>query len=92
MDVLFDALDRLMPLTVGAKPGGYVYAPLPTATAASQGNFHAPYANGSNNGCYGQGYNGGTTYVHNQGPSAGGTALAAGAGALGGFLLADALF
>ena len=89
----------------GCKAGGFVFAPLPTGAAAQHGGqFNAPYGNGGygnggySNGGYG-GYNQpggypaqGGYYQHNNGPSAGGTALAAGAGALGGFLLADALF
>jgi hypothetical protein len=82
----------------GSRPGGFVFAPLPTGAPPQGGQFHAPYGNGGyNNGAYGGynqpgGYQQGGYYPQNNGPSAGGTALAAGAGALGGFLLADALF
>ena len=93
---------------IGSKPGGFVFAPLPTGAPQQGGQFNAPYGDaGYNNGAYGgynqpvggypmqqQGYypQQGGYYPQNNGPSAGGTALAAGAGALGGFLLADALF
>lgn len=85
------------------KPGGFLYAPLPTCASnqAAGGNFNAPYGAAGNNGGYGmgggfqqQGMYGGQPppQYNNNRPGAGTTALAAGAGALGGFMLADALF
>eukprot|EP00277_Geminigera_cryophila_P021681 CAMPEP_0179469154 /NCGR_PEP_ID=MMETSP0799-20121207/49921_1 /TAXON_ID=46947 /ORGANISM="Geminigera cryophila, Strain CCMP2564" /LENGTH=158 /DNA_ID=CAMNT_0021275555 /DNA_START=725 /DNA_END=1201 /DNA_ORIENTATION=- len=64
----------------GTTPGGFVFAPLPTDGGAAGGYNQGGYGNQS----YQQG-----GYQNNRGGS---TALAAGAGALGGFLIADALF